>query len=55
MELTLTEAQAAEVRVLLDAALGDLSTEIADTDNPGYRVGLRERRERLQEVRALLG
>jgi hypothetical protein len=52
MELTMTDAEAAELRDLLDGALGDLSSEIADTDNPGYRLALKGRRTRLQTVRA---
>jgi len=51
MELTMNDAEASELRDLLDGALGDLSSEIADTDNPGYRVALKERRERLRSVR----
>ncbi len=51
MQLTLTESQAAELRDLLDGALGDMSSEIADTDNAGYRVGLKERRDALRAVR----
>ena len=54
MELTLDEAEAAELRDLLDGTLGDLSSEIADTDNPRYRTALKERRTRLQAVRARL-
>jgi len=54
MDLTLTEAEATELRDLLDGSLGDLSSEIADTDNPSYRLTLKERRSRLQSVRALL-
>ena len=52
MELTMTEAEATELRDLLDGSLGDLSSEIADTDNPSYRLALKERRTRLQAVRA---
>jgi len=52
MELTMTDAEAAELRDLLDGTLGDLSSEIADTDNPGYRLALKERRTHLQAVRA---
>jgi len=52
MELTMTDVEAAELRDLLDGALGDLSSEIADTDNPSYRLALKERRTRLQAVRA---
>ncbi len=54
MQLTLTETEATELRDLLDGSLGDLSSEIADTDNPGYRLALKERRGRLQTVRAQL-
>ena len=54
MELTLTDEEAAELRDLLDGSLGDLSIEIADTDNPGYRVGLKTRRVHLKAVRAQL-
>ena len=51
MELTLTDAEATELRDLLDGSLGDLSSEIADTDNPSYRLALKERRDRLRSVR----
>ena len=51
MELTLTEPEATELRDLLDGSLGDLSSEIADTDNPSYRLALKERRDRLRSVR----
>jgi len=54
MELTLTDAQATELRDLLEGSLGDLSSEIADTDNPSYRLALKERRTRLQAVLAQL-
>ncbi len=54
MELTLTDEEASELRDLLDGTLGDLSTEIADTDNAGYRVALKERRERLRSVQGKL-
>jgi hypothetical protein len=55
MELTVTEPEATELRDLLDGSLGDLSSEIAGTDNPSYRLVLKERRTRLQAVRAQLG
>jgi hypothetical protein len=35
---------------LLTTALGDMSSEIADTDNPGYRAELMARRDRLRAV-----
>ncbi len=37
---------------LLSDALGDMSSEIADTDNAGYRAGLVARRDR---IRAIVG
>ena len=54
MKIELSEAQRAELKELLRTSLGDLSTEIADTDNAGYRSGLRDRRDILQSVLALL-
>ncbi len=54
MQLTLSETEATELRDLLDGSLGDLSLEIADTDNPGYRLVLKERRTHLKAVRARL-
>ena len=50
MLLELTEGQCAELQKLLEGALGDLSSEIAGTDNPEYRQGLRERRAQLEAV-----
>jgi hypothetical protein len=50
VELHLDPAEAAELRRLLTAALGDLSQEIADTDNASFRRELREQRERLQVI-----
>jgi hypothetical protein len=52
--LHLTAIEADELLLLLDGAVGDLSFEIADTDNPEFRDGLRERRNRLSAVRAAL-
>jgi hypothetical protein len=54
MNIELTEPQRAELQELLRGSLADLSSEIADTDNPSYRNGLRERREMLQSVLSLL-
>jgi hypothetical protein len=53
-ELILTDDEAAELLDLLDGSLGDLSSEIADTDNPSYRLALKERRVHLQAVRSRL-
>ncbi len=55
MQIELSAEEAAEVRDLLGQVLGDLSQEIADTDNPDYRRGLQARRERLVAVQARLG
>jgi hypothetical protein len=50
MELHLNDQQAKELHSLLTQALGDLSAEIADTDNPTFQRGLRERRLQLQII-----
>lgn len=50
MELHLGEDGAAELGELLRNALGDLSAEIADTDNPAFRRELIERRRRLDTI-----
>jgi hypothetical protein len=52
--ISLSQKQRDELEHLIDNALGDLSHEIADTDNPSYRAYLRERREVLQSVQLLL-
>jgi hypothetical protein len=54
MNIELTDSQREELQELLRGSLGDLSSEIANTDNPIYRNGLRERREVLQSVLSLL-
>lgn len=54
MLIELTEAQCAELQRLLESSLGDLSTEIAGTDNAEYREGLRQRRTVLESVLFLL-
>ena len=51
MKLELTDDQGAELRILLDTALRDLSHEIAATDNADYRAGLRDRRDTLAAIR----
>ncbi len=50
MLLELTEGQCAELQKLLEGALGELSSEIAGTDDPEFRQGLRERRALLEAV-----
>ncbi|HEU4840675.1 MAG TPA: hypothetical protein VFT09_04505 [Ilumatobacteraceae bacterium] len=42
------------LREVLHSAIRDLSPEIADTDNPEYRRGLKARRELLRTVVARL-
>ena len=51
MNLELSADQARELRTLLGGVLGDLSHEIAATDNAEYRVNLRERRDLLSAIR----
>lgn len=55
MEVELDVQQVDALRSVLDDALGDLSHEIADTDNASFREGLRTRRDVLQEIRVKLG
>ncbi len=50
MNLQLTTEQAQHLSDLLEGALGDLSCEIAATENPQYRRKLCARRDRLAEV-----
>ncbi len=54
MKIELTDAQAADLLELLRGALGDLSSEIAATDNASYREGLRNRRASLESVLELM-
>jgi hypothetical protein len=50
MDLHLEDDQIGELHNLLLQALGELSSEIADTDNPSFLRDLRERRRRLQSI-----
>ncbi|HUY86607.1 MAG TPA: hypothetical protein VMU77_05795 [Acidimicrobiales bacterium] len=50
MELQLDQYEAEELNLLLIHALGDLSQEIAGTDNAMFRNGLRTRRETLRSI-----
>ena len=54
MHIELTDEQVADLGDLLRGALGDLSSEIAGTDNAAYREGLRARRASLEGVLVLL-
>jgi hypothetical protein len=53
--LILDPGQTDDLRSLLDEALGDMSCEIADTDNWEYRIVLRQRRDRLRKLHQQLG
>ncbi|MFZ0251470.1 MAG: hypothetical protein WAL61_16110 [Acidimicrobiales bacterium] len=55
MKIELTDEQVENLGELLRGALGDLSSEIAATDNPAYRDGLRARRVALEGVLTQLG
>ena len=50
VKLELTDEQAADLEDLLEASLGDMSSEIADTDNPRFRESLMRRRDQLSDV-----
>jgi hypothetical protein len=50
MELHLDDTQASELQELLASALGEFSSEIADTDNPAFQRKLRDRRHQLQTI-----
>ena len=54
MNLDLSREQTDELRSLLDEVLGDLSAEIAATENPTYRSSLGHRRALLTAIRAQL-
>jgi hypothetical protein len=55
MILDLSDELAEELRDTLGQVVGDMSSEIADTDNPAYRRGLEARREKLRSVISQLG
>ena len=55
MKLQLDDEQARELRDLLAEALRELSSEIADTDDPTFQRKLRSRRQHLQGVAEQLG
>ena len=52
MRMELTDEEAADLATTLRGTLGDLSSEIAATDNAAYRDGLRARRASLERVLA---
>ena len=55
VNLHLDNEEATELHRLLSAALGDLSTEIAGTENPAYVRNLRQRRDHLERIERELG
>ncbi len=55
MKLDLSEPMADELRSTLESVLGEMSSEIADTDNAAYRRELVSRRERLAAIQTQLG
>ncbi len=54
MILDLSQSLADELRDTLGQVIGDMSSEIAGTDNPQYRRDLEARRDRLRSVHAQL-
>ena len=54
MTLDLSDTLAEELHGTLGEVLREMSSEIADTDNPNYRGLLVARRERLREILAQL-
>ena len=50
MDLHLEDDQIGDLYNLLLQVLGELSSEIADTDNPSFLRDLRERRRGLQSI-----
>jgi hypothetical protein len=54
MRLELSDDEIVELRDLVNWYLGDLSAEIADTDNPAFRRRLRDRQDLLLRVRTAL-
>jgi len=54
MEVQLSDDEVRELSLLLDGALGELSEEIAGTDNARYRATLRDRRQHLVTIRQKL-
>ncbi len=55
MMVELPDELAEELRVTVGDVVTEMSGEIADTDNAGYRRGLQARRERLRSILELLG
>jgi len=54
VQLDLTDEEAALLAAAIDEALGEMSSEIAGTDNPAYRADLNRRRDHFRAIRARL-
>ena len=54
IKIELTESQSQLLSEVLDRVLSDLRMEIADTDSPFYKDKLRERKEEIIAITALL-
>lgn len=54
MQLELNDNESEALRRALLEILGELSSEIADTDNATYRKGLSEYRETLRSIQSRL-
>jgi hypothetical protein len=50
MQVELSDELGEELRETLGALVADMSSEIADTDNPAFRRDLEARRERLRAI-----
>lgn len=55
MHIELNDEDAQLLREVLHSVVRDLSPEIANTDNPGYRRDLVDRRQRLAAMLDLVG
>jgi hypothetical protein len=55
MIVNLSDELEEELRATLAGVISDMSSEIAGTDNPQYRLGLKERRQRLGAIVDSLG
>ena len=55
VHLDFTSEQAQTLLGVIDGVLGELSSEIANTDNASYRAALTHRRDVIREVRLALG
>ncbi len=54
MQLELNDDEALALHEVLTTFLSNLPSEIRHTDNPAFRMGLRERRDELARIRGRL-